>query len=365
VQGAINTGIGNSYGGLNATTGNLNNQYNSTANSYYPALAGNQGNLSSILSGYSSFLGGNNPGMSGGGNQQQSSSGGGSSPGTFGSGMSSSAVNQMVNSYISAAGIPNTDGGAYWMNLWNNGGSSDPAYFQTKLLNGIQQNGGNMSAFGAPSSTAAGGYGPGTSGYGGGNSGGGGNNSAISGWQNMAQTGGFSPAQIQSMQQQAEAPTRAAYQNMQNDLQTSSALTGGYAPNLAAAQANLGRQATQGIAANDVAANAGIAQMQQQGQLAGLSGLTGAQLGALSGETGAYGATPGMSSMLGNQLLGTSGQQLTGNSLANQIAQMLISGQLGQSQVPSNFNQGLGSASQMAGLAGSAANTYNAINNGY
>jgi hypothetical protein len=362
VQGAINTGAGNSYSGLNATTNNLNNAYNSTGNSYYQGLAGNQGDLANILGSYQSFLGGGSPSGAGNVSSANAGSAGSSAPsssstpsslGTFSSGMNPSNVQQMVNQYISAAGIPNTDNGAYWVNLWNNGGSSDPAYFQTKLLNGIQQNGGNMSAFGAPSSSAAGGYGPGTSGYGGSNGA-----SSIGGYGNFAQTGGFTPQQISSMQQQGEAPTRAAYQNMQNDLSTSQALTGGYAPNLAAAQANLGRQAVQGISASDVATNAGIAQMQQQGQLAGLSGLTGAQLGALGGMTSAYGATPGVSSMLGSQLLGTSGQQLTGNSLANQIAQLLISGQLGQSQVPSNLNQGLGTATQVGNIVGTGANTY-------
>jgi hypothetical protein len=358
VQGAINTGVGNSYGGLNTTTNNLNNMYSGMNSAYNSGLSGNQNDLSNILSSYSSFLSGSNP--TGGsqssftGQPTSSSNSGSSGLGTFGSNMSNSQVNQMVNQYISAAGIPNTDGGAYWMNLWNNGGSSDPAYFQTKLLNGIQSNGGNMSAFGAPSSTAAGGYGPGTSGYSGGSSSG---TSAIGGLQNFATTGGFTPAQISAMQQQGEASTRAAYQNMQNDLTTNAALTGGYAPNLAAAQSNLGRQSVQGISAADVATNANIAQMQQQGQLAGLSGLSSAQLGALSGMTGAYGASPGMTSTLGSQLLGTTGQQLTGNSLANQIAQLLISGQLGQSQVPSNANQALGTIAGYGNLAGTTANT--------
>jgi hypothetical protein len=347
VQGAISTGVGNAYSGLNTTTQNLANQYLSGANSYYNGLAGNNQDLSGILGGYNSFLGGGNP--SGGQASPSTNTGSTASGlGQFSSSMSPTQVNQLVNQYISAGGVPNTDNGAYWMNAWNQWGSSDPSYFLTRLQNGIVQNGGNAAAIGGGTASAPSG-------------GSGGNSSAIGGWTNMAQTGGFTPAQIQSMQQQGEAPTRAAYQNMQNDLQTNSALTGGYAPNLAAAQANLGRQATQGISASDVATNAAIAQMQQQGQLAGLSGLTGAQLGALGGMTSAYGATPGMSSMLGQQLLGTSGQQLTGNSLANQIAQLLISGQLGQSQVPSNLNQALGSASQIGNLVGTGANVYSGL----
>lgn len=84
----------------------------------------------------------------------------------FTAGMTPDQVRAAANQYIAAAGLPNTDNGQYWVDLYaSSGGATDPGYFQTKLLNGIQQNGGNMTPFGAPSATAPGGYGPGTSGY--------------------------------------------------------------------------------------------------------------------------------------------------------------------------------------------------------
>ena len=83
----------------------------------------------------------------------------------FTAGMTPDQVRAAANQYIAAAGLPNTDNGQYWVDLYaSSGGATDPGYFQTKLLNGIQQNGGNMTPFGPPSATAPGGYGPGTSG---------------------------------------------------------------------------------------------------------------------------------------------------------------------------------------------------------
>src|ERR1700683_4104950 len=71
-----------------------------------------------------------------------------------------------------------------------------------------------------------------------------------------------------------------------------------------------------------------------------------------------------MTSTLGNQVLGTSGQQLQGNSLANQLLQMIVTGQIGQTQVPSNLQQNLGLAGSGLGLVGTGANTINTLTNG-
>jgi hypothetical protein len=73
---------------------------------------------------------------------------------TFSSSMTTAQAQSLANQYISAAGVQNTDGGAYWANAWNSWGSSSPAYFQTKLQAGIAAQPGYNGAFGASTATA-------------------------------------------------------------------------------------------------------------------------------------------------------------------------------------------------------------------
>ncbi len=82
----------------------------------------------------------------------------------FTAGMTDDQVRQMAMQYITAAGGSDPNNAQYWVDQYHQYGVSDPGYFQTKLLNGIQSTGGNMTPFGPPSATAPGGYGPGTSG---------------------------------------------------------------------------------------------------------------------------------------------------------------------------------------------------------
>src|SRR5207244_10030699 len=56
-------------------------------------------------------------------------------------------------------------------------------------------------------------------------------NSALGGYGNFAQTGGFTPQQIQDLRARAIAPTRGIYQNMQDDLSRQRELTCGYMTN--------------------------------------------------------------------------------------------------------------------------------------
>jgi hypothetical protein len=176
---------------------------------------------------------------------------------------------------------------------------------------------------------------------------------SYSGYQNFAQTGGYSPQDIANMRARGVAPIRAAYANAQQNIVRQRALQGGYSPNAIATQAKMARE--QGQAMSDATQNveAGLAQARNQGQLAGLSGMYGVegqrlganldtskfnagaanqfalqraqnQLGALQGMTSLYGTTPGMASTFGNQLnqsIATGGQfgnQLYGNDINNQ-----------------------------------------------
>jgi|SRR5215469_7520892 len=211
---------------------------------------------------------------------------------------------------------------------------------------------------------------------------------AISGFNNFAQTGGFSPQDIQDLRARAISPTRAVYANAQQNLNQNRELQQ-FSPNYAAATAKMARDLSYGISDANVNANASIAQMVQQGKLAGMEGLTSAGiagqgqstaldqlnlqgklaglagmtgidqfnaasaaaghnalvsqlLGALGGETSLYGATPGLANTFGNQLLTSSGQLLQGQGLQNQLSLGLINGQLGQAQVPGDWQQAMG-----------------------
>lgn len=419
MQQAINTQQNQGNQWLNTIKPAQQSMYSSMANNYSQGTGMNMPDYNSIMNSYRTFLGGGNPtggsssptyqpqqsqtgytsfrnpdgSISGTFNPQQPDTTGGYSTGTitgpkldtgqsggsqgmmngyqplpnatynqgsslpnFDANMSNDQVQQLVQQYAAQSGGSMGDGGAYWVNLWNQWGKGDPNYFRTKLVNGLVTDGGatNTSVFGTQS--GAGGWGPGTSGYSGsGSSGGGGDNSsAIGGFQNFAETGGFSPQDIADIRARAIAPTRAIYQNAQNDLSTQMARTGGYMPNYAPAQANLARQANYGISDANINANAAIDQMVQQGKLYGLTGMSNAQLGALSGMTGMYGTTPALSSTFGNQVLNSGSQGIDIANSQNNLANILLNAKYNQSQIPGNFQQAagnVGSAVQMAAMA--------------
>ena len=179
------------------------------------------------------------------------------------------------------------------------------------------------------------------------------------GYQEFANTGGYSPQDIQDLRARAISPTRAVYANAQSNIDRQRALQGGYSPNYTAASAKLSRDLSSSISDANVNANASIADSIRQGKLAGLGGLNatdvsqlGALLNARSGQTSLYGTTPGATSMYGQQL-GQSNSQMIGlQQLQQALAQMIINGQLGRSQVPGNYQQALGNIGSTLGLGG-------------
>src|SRR6185295_3747842 len=87
--------------------------------------------------------------------------------------------------------------------------------------------------------------------------------------------GGYSPQDINNMRARSVAPIRAAYANAQNEIGRQRSLQGGYSPNAIAAQVKMARE--QGQSGADALQNteAGLAQMRNQGRLAGLGGMSG------------------------------------------------------------------------------------------
>ena len=131
-------------------------------------------------------------------------------------------------------------------------------------------------------------------------------NSVIPGYQQFSETGGYGPQDLASIRARALSPTRAVYANALRNVNRQGALQGGYSPGKSTLMARMAREQSQGL--SDAATNAEgmIAQMVQQGKLAGLQG----QNQASQNLTNLYGATPGQTQMFGNQVLGASGQYL-------------------------------------------------------
>lgn len=170
----------------------------------------------------------------------------------------------------------------------------------------------------------------------------------MSGYNEFAKTGGFSPTDIANLRARAVSPVRASYANANREVNRGRALQGGYSPGFNVLRARMARE--QGQAGSEAATNAeaALAGMKQQGKLAGLQG--GASL---------YGTTPGMTSTFSNAVLNASGQltNAVGNEMgfANDVSRnQIAAGQLpGKSQsVIGNIAGIAGIGQQIAGMAG-------------
>lgn len=218
---------------------------------------------------------------------------------------------------------------------------------------------------------------------------------AIGHYKDFANTGGYSDADIQNLRARGIAPTRAVYSQAQNNLDRAKALSGGTMTNYGAASAKMARDLSQQIGDANVNVNASIADKVQQGKLAGTAGLAGTSLAqqgaqlqvdqinnqmkmaglggltdtdkailagelsknsqgleALSGQRSLYGTKPGMADMFGQQVLHAGDQDLQGQQLENQLRLGLINAQGGRSNIPGNFQQGLGNIGGVLGLGG-------------
>jgi hypothetical protein len=218
--------------------------------------------------------------------------------------------------------------------------------------------------------------------------------SALGGYQNFADTGGFSEQNIQDMRARGIAPTRAVYENAQSNIDRQRALQGGYSPNYTAATAKLTRDLANSIGDQNTNVNAQLAQMIQQGKLAGLGGLSqtgiGAQgmdnsisglnlqgrlaglggmldtgqlnnaqqLQALSGATNLFGTTPAYQALTGNQLLQADQNQISGQGMANDLDMGLIGATQNLSQIPGDWQQGLNTAGGLINMIGGGAGAF-------
>jgi hypothetical protein len=189
------------------------------------------------------------------------------------------------------------------------------------------------------------------------------------GYQNFTNTGGYSPEDIQAIRERSNAPINSEYASAKANLDRQKALTGGYMPNYAGALGRMTRE--QSIAAGNQSMNteAALADQIRQGKLAGLSGMTGIDstvnnlmnqrmsLGnqAYGNILQNYSATPGQASMAGQQMNTSSNILQNYQQLQQQLAELMIKGQLEGSKVPGDYQQALGNIGSTIGLVGNVA----------
>lgn len=198
---------------------------------------------------------------------------------------------------------------------------------------------------------------------------------AYGGFQNFADTGGYSGQDVQDLRQRAIDPLRGVYERGQSELNRNRALQGGYSPNYAAASTKMTRDLGHQVADTNVNVNASIADAIRQGKLAGLSGMTdidkakmqedlsnrGLDLSALSGATNLYGQTPGQASMYGNQMLTSNAQRLHSEDQQLQLFQQIMQGLGLMSQTPGNFQSALGNIGGVIGLGSQTAGMFSGL----
>lgn len=115
---------------------------------------------------------------------------------------------------------------------------------------------------------------------------------SFGGFQDFSKTGGFSASDLANIRARAVSPVRAAYQNAQQNVNRQRSLQGGYSPGFGVLQARMQRQQGQGISDAATNAEASIAEMVQQGKLAGLQGMAGTE-GRTAGSTTSGGSSGG------------------------------------------------------------------------
>lgn len=114
---------------------------------------------------------------------------------------------------------------------------------------------------------------------------------SFGGFQDFAKTGGFSASDLANIRARAVSPVRAAYQNAQQNVNRQRSLQGGYSPGFGVLQARMQRQQGQGVSDAATNAEAGIAEMVQQGKLAGLQGMAGTEARSSTSDTTGYSNT--------------------------------------------------------------------------
>ncbi len=212
------------------------------------------------------------------------------------------------------------------------------AYWQGRMPEWLQQHGGANDQFRSGMTNAMGGY------------------------QNFAETGGFSPQDLSNIRARSNAPIRGVYSQANAAVDRQRRIQGGYSPNYTASKAKMAREQAYSSADASTNTEAMIAQLLQSGKLAGLGGMAqvgtagrGQDLASIQGQTSLYGANPGLASTFGQQVTQNRAQDLEGQQLQQAIDELRVKGILGEAGVAGNTSNVLGTASQILSLIGQGA----------
>lgn len=196
---------------------------------------------------------------------------------------------------------------------------------------------------------------------------------AYGGYQNFANTGGYSPDDIASIRARSLAPLRAVYANANADVDRQRSLQGGYSPNYTAAKAKMARELSYGLGDATMNTEAALADQIRQGKLSGLGGMTNIDNALLNAQTSRlgtaaniarsmgdlYGTAPGLAGLYG-KLLGDSSQQTLGvENMQNDILRTLLGAQNNVSQTPGNFQSVMGNIGSALNLGSDIAGIFN------
>jgi hypothetical protein len=137
--------------------------------------------------------------------------------------------------------------------------------------------------------------------------------SITSGYQSLADNGGFTPQQSQDYRNRATESVADTYQVLQDQYQRSRAATGGLGTG--GDSARMARQLSEESAKANLNAEASLADQTRAGKLAGLGGLQTNAAGVAAGKTNAFNAVGGLESNVASGAQNIMGQQsnLEGN----------------------------------------------------
>lgn len=234
---------------------------------------------------------------------------------------------------------------------------------------------------------------------------------AIGGFGEFADTGGFSEQDNQDIRARDIAPTRAVFSRAMDEAKRQGRLQP-FSPNMNSALSRMARDTSIAVGDMNTNANAGIAQMVQQGRLSGLQGLgqTGlgvqgastnidqlnaqmrlaglggmssidsanasrgaahdeaalrARFGALEGMNNLYGTNPALASTFGNQLLTSNNQLLTGTQMGHQMGNDMINANYNLGQTAGNFESFMNPVTNLIGAGGQLVGAMAGMGGGY
>jgi len=171
------------------------------------------------------------------------------------------------------------------------------------------------------------------------------------GYQNFANTGGFSPTDVSNIRARALAPTNAVYDAAQRGVERQRSLQGGYSPGFGTLMSRMAREKSQQLSDANLGVESNMAEMIRQGKLQGLQGLESVNRGM----AGLYGTAPGEAGLFGNQVLAGTNQLLENTQQSNQLNQAAAQQQIAASQLPGKFQSAMGNVQAGLGVVGQAA----------